>query len=298
MADMTNVSGPWNQPPRSTPIPGNEPINAPQGFDQPAPTSAQFLAGVNAPTAPPPIITGPPNMGMPGQGPIIGPGSPYGPYGQASRRKRSWFGTIFVLLIVVVTLGGIGIGVWAAVKGVQTANDASNRADELTNPALSDSDRTALGLTGGEQFLWEGQGMARAAAVFEEAIGGAPTSFISLQFYGDYAFATVQSTVAPNQVDRYGWRLGVVDAPSPERNDDEAPLKVFTIDQIDWTAVSATVAQAPALLGIPDGTVSHVIVDKPYFIDADPLSVKVYVTSDRDSGYVQVAPDGTVLAMY
>ncbi len=215
-----------------------------------------------------------------------------------TKRRRSVGGTLLVAVIVLVTLGGVGVGVWAAVKGVQTANEATNRADDLTNPALSDADRAALGLTGGEQFLWDGQGMEKMAAAFDHGIAGEPTNFVQMSFYGDYSFATAQHPTAANQLDEYGWRLAVLSAPTPEQNDDEASLKVFTIDQINWAAVAATIQQAPTILGIADGTISHVIVDKPYFIDADPLSVKVYVTSPRASGYLQIAPDGTVMASY
>ena len=199
--------------------------------------------------------------------------------------------------MILLTLGGVGVGVWAAVKGVSTANDATERANQLSDPHLSNDDRTALGLTGGEQNLWEGEGMARMAAVFDASIAGEPTNFTQITFYSDYSFAIAQHPTVPNQLDQYGWRLGVVDPPTPQSNDDDAPNMVFTIDQVNWSAIAGVAAQANSLLGITDGEISHIMVDKGIFSDGN-VTVRIYVTSPRASGYIEVAADGTVLATY
>lgn len=304
MPTMTNASNQWGQP-RSTPIPGGEPIAAPPDLGTPM-TPSQFIGGAHAPQAPtgtPPPMTGMPYgtaPGMGGMGGIPGMGGMPGMGGTGfptTRRRRNIGGTIFVWLIILVTLGGVGVGVWAAVKGVQTANDATERSNQLSDPHLSDEDRTALGLTGGEQNLWEGEGLARMAAVFDASIAGEPTNFTQISFYSDYAFAIAQHPTVPNQLDQYGWRLGVLDPPTPQSNDDDAPNIVFTVDQVNWSAVAGVAAQANSLLGISDGEISHVMVDKGIFSDGN-VTVRIYVTSPRASGYIEVSADGTVLATY
>lgn len=284
---MSNPHGSWQQPQRSTPIPGSsEPISAPAGFDAPPPTPAQFLGG--AAPAPPQQPTW--GAGMPGQMP--------GQMPTVVRRRRGGGGLVLVMVILVI-LGAIGgVTFWVLRAAKDTVNDAVVEFNSPEAQQLDDKDREALGLTGGELNTYDGEGMAKLAAAFDAASPGDPSQFTELLFYSNYAFATVQDPTTPGRLDEYPWRDAVVGTPSPQPNDDTAPSQVFTAADVNWAAVATLMPDIVRIAGVEDGEITHVIVSRDAFTDGSPVTVRIYVSGPRSSAYVQVAADGTVVATF
>lgn len=214
--------------------------------------------------------------------------------------RRSVLGMLVTLIIVLGTLGGIGAAIWGVMKAndaVNSATDAVDHANDVSDKKLNQVDLTALGLTGGEQFLWSGAAPAAMAAAFDNGIDGQPTNFLEISYYADYSFATAQSTSQPDHFDQYSWRTGVLGSGSPQPNDAEAANKTFTIDQMNWSAIAAVAADAVNVSKVEQGTISHIIIQRDDFTDGSPLIARIYVSGPRSSAYIEVGADGTVLAV-
>ncbi|MGX7727852.1 DUF1707 SHOCT-like domain-containing protein [Rhodococcus sp. 2H158] len=67
----------------------------------------------------------------------------------------------------------------------------------------------------------------------------------------------------------------------------------FDLGAVDAGAVTARIAEAPALVGLPDGAVSHV----SFAHDGTP-AVNIYVESGDGTRYVRILFDGTVLRVF
>ncbi len=287
-------SGP--QPGRSTPIPGNGPRSTPIGdgpFSAPQdgpPTPSEFLGTATPTNMPPPGTMG--QFGVP---------QPFGmpqPYQASAKKRRSFGGCLLTIIILGATAAGIGAAVWGVMKANDAVDKATSTADEYSDERLSNNDREVLGLTGGEQYMWEGEAMAKVAAAFDAAIPGTPTMFTEMNFYTDYSFTTAQNPQLPDHLDRYGWRVGEVSAPEAQSNDDEAPGKVFSVDEMDWALLAEIVAEAPRELDVEQGTVSYVFVSRDMFLDGTPVVARIYVDGPRSSGYIEVDGQGNILAKY
>ncbi len=236
-----------------------------------------------------------PNFGVP---------QPFGvpPTYQRPKSKRSFGGCLLTLIIVGSIAAGIGAAVWGVMKAKDSVdkvtNDAQNVANEYSDERLSDNDRAALGLTDGEQYLWEGMGMGKLALAFDAAIAGTPTMFTEINFYTDYSFATAQNPQLPDHLDRYGWRIGEVSTPEAQSNDGDAPAKVFNVTDVSWSAIAEAVLDAPRELSVEQGTVSYVFVSRDMYTDGTPVVARIYVDGPRSSGYIVVDGQGNILAKY
>ena len=56
-------------------------------------------------------------------------------------------------------------------------------------------------------------------------------------------------------------------------------------------------ASAVATSGVEQGTISHVTVERNIFGDTPNLIARIYVTGPRSSAFIEVAADGTVIAV-
>jgi hypothetical protein len=259
------------QPNRSTPLPG-EPFQAPQETAPPTPSA--FLA----------------NQPGPGQ---FGGGTPIAVPAERPpvKKDRNWGLRLFMLMIVLSVVGGIG----AAVYGVMRAKDAVDNAFDASDPELSGNDRSELGLDSDEPFLWVGEAPAAVAAALDNAIAGQPTGFLEISLYPDYAIATAQNPSLPDHFDRYTWRAANVDAGTPMPNDAAAATMAFSIEQMDWAALARVAADAVSISKVEQGEISHITVARDIFGDAPDLVARIYVSGPRSSAFVQIAADGTVI---
>lgn len=266
--------------PRSTPIPG-EPFGAPS--DGPL-TPSQFL-GTPMPTDLP--------APMSGHQQVAAPTVQLQP-----ARRRSAGGWIVMAIIIGSIVVGVGVAVVGVVQTKRTVDKVTSSANEYSDPTLSKHDRSVLGLTGNERYLWEGDGPRSVSAMLDGAIPGSPTNFTAIDIYTDYAIVTAQNPVKPDHLDTYQWRVGEVGLPGPQPNDADAPSKAFTIADMDWVALAPVIQDAPRLLNVESGTVSYVFISRDTFTDGAPVVARVYVTGPRSSGYVVVGADGTVLQKF
>jgi hypothetical protein len=279
--------------PRSTPIPGSGAFVAdPElpGNSAAPPSPTEF---VNSQTfaAPPPGGARPALPGM-----HAAPGADdfqFVPLGRR-RRKRGvgWF--LMVLLIAAGPLAGIGVGIWAVFK----AMDAVDQATDLSDQTLSARDRAALGLVGDEETLFEGAAPGRVAAFFDTQLPGEPTRFTEILLHPDYAFATVQDPNLPANLDQYQFRSAKIGAKSPQTSVDDVESMLFSAGQINWVAVAQVAEQAPRLVEVADGHVSHIIVNHSAFAPTHAAVVRIYVTGARGSGFLELAPTGEILAAH
>jgi hypothetical protein len=87
-----------------------------------------------------------------------------------------------------------------------------------------------------------------------------------------------------------------VSAPEPVRlvGGGDLETNLFSSNEVAWDAIPAVVVAAVEQAGIPEGTVTHVIVtrDLPWKPD---IVLRVYVSSDRESGYVEFDAQGGFL---
>jgi hypothetical protein len=220
----------------------------------------------------------------------------------APRRKRAWGGAIIGLVVVGAVVAGIAAVVMAVTKVTNTVDKAvdtaMNQSNELSNPDLSDNDRAALGLTGNEQTIFQGAASGAVAATFDNAIAGQPTMFLEMLFYPDYAFATAQNSSQTDHFDEYGWRTGTIGTPTPQQNDAEAATMVFSVDQVNWAAISALATQAVTLTKVENGAVTHVSVSRDTFSPDHPVVIRMYVSGPRSSAFIEADANGTVLNIF
>lgn len=120
------------------------------------------------------------------------------------------------------------------------------------------------------------------------------TVAFSLSLYPDRAGADRALPDVPDRIASYrfegGWqRMGM---PTSSRY---ADYRDFDAGLVDVAALDGLLRDAPGLLGAPDGTVSHVLVRD----DGVPtLNIYVDYGTDRGSGYLKAAFDGTVVREY
>lgn len=214
------------------------------------------------------------------------------------KRRRSWGAILVAILIVGGTLAGIGAAVYGVLKAKDAADTAINHSNEVSDPHLSSNDREALGLAGNEQFLFEGGAPAAITAALDNGIPGQPTSFTMLSLYSDYAIATAQNPTLPDHLDQYIWRTGSLGSSTPQPSDAEAPTMAFTVDAVDWVAISNLVADAVRISKVEQGEVSYLIVQRDTFTAELPMVVRIYVNGPRGSAYIQAAADGTVINVF
>jgi hypothetical protein len=276
--------------PRSTPIPGTSTFipsdDMPGNSGAIAPPSpTEFVNGQTF--AAPPGASRPPLPGMQPQGQDF-------QFVPLSRRKRrGGLGRFFFILVIAAgPIAGISIGIWAVFK----AMDATEQANDLSDPTMSGRDREALDLPEGVETLFEDRAPARIAEAFEEGLPGEPTLFTQILIYGDYAFATAQDPAQPTHLDQYTWRSAKLSSGAPQTSQPGAAL--FSVDDIDWEAVSDVALQAPELAAVEGGHVSHIIIDHSQFQASYPAIVRIYVSGARGSGFVEMAPSGEVLASH
>jgi hypothetical protein len=274
---MAKSNDPWMipQPPRSSPDGG--------------------AAG-----SPPPFV---PSATSP---PVVDPAAPSGPQPpvftptdqpssrQPSRRPYVIIAAV-VLVIVVVTVGG---ALLIASITTDKVGDAIKAIGETPAQELSDTDRTALGLTGGELNGFDGEAPAKLAAALDLAAPGEPTRFTSMSFYPDYALAIAVNPVAPDHLDEYEWRDGAPKQPSPQPNDEEAADHACAVSDVDWPRVATAMVDIVRVAGVEDGAVGHVIITRSTTAPEQPVVVRVYVNGPRASSVVELSAEGELIRTF
>jgi hypothetical protein len=274
--------------PRSTPIPGtSEPLPGNSGA-APPPTPGEFVG------APPPGMY---------------QATPGGPFAAESRPRRSWAAIVFTVVLVVVPVIGLAVGA-VALMSSSDGSETEGADDPAPAPPLSEPADTELAVPTPSAAptptaqpaptpvdLFAPGGAPMVIDAFEAAISGEPSRFTQISLYPEYAFARAQDAAIPTHVDEYPWRDGVVGASSPVTlvGDGDLEATLFGATEIDWTFIARAVTEAPTLVTVEEGVVSHIIVDRSVFTDDFAVVVRVYVTGPRGGAYVEYTPAGELI---
>jgi hypothetical protein len=122
---------------------------------------------------------------------------------------------------------------------------------------------------------------------------GREAQTIRVVLYPTYAFLDVRDPDRPGTLVEYVWRDGVLDGPTPEPvfPGTDLDAESYRLSQVNWDAVPGLVAAAPERAGLPQGEVTHVIVesDLPF---SSRFVMRIYVTAPNGSDYVVATVDG------
>jgi hypothetical protein len=146
--------------------------------------------------------------------------------------------------------------------------------------------------------LFDPAGAPTLISTYEAAIGASPAKLLQIVMYPDYAFASAQSPTNAAHVDEYPYRDGVVGASSPVQlmGDGDLEANLFATTDVDWTFINRAVTEAPSLMpAVEQGAVTHVIVDRSVFRPDFSVTVRVYVSGPRGSGYVEYTAAGELI---
>ena len=143
--------------------------------------------------------------------------------------------------------------------------------------------------------LYDPAALPQLVDLFEQLIPGEPTQFTQIVLYPTYAIASAQDPADPASTVGVLWRAGAT-TPMPGFPVQDIETHRFTAADVNWPAVAGLVAQAPQLMNVPTGTVSHVIVLRSDFDPTLPIRVLVYV--DEAGGYVEADANGAVVATH
>jgi hypothetical protein len=211
------------------------------------------------------------------------------------RRRRSASGTVVeALLALTIATATVSTLASAFTGGDHGAASAATSA----TPTLDPRDRAALGL-GDDVHDYFGAGAAPAlVARLEQQVAADGARLTQVRLYPDRAFATARA--AGDVTVDYAWTAGSV-APGASRSagDPTGALLAFDAADVAWDRIAGLVAEAPRLVGLDAGTVTHVTVDRSTLDPSLPITIRIHVSGDRaghpTNRLVEVAADGRVM---
>jgi hypothetical protein len=142
--------------------------------------------------------------------------------------------------------------------------------------------------------IWAPGGAKRALDALQHAAGGR-LLMTQAVLYPEYAIVQAREPEHPANVDRFAFRGGQVDGPSPVAivGNENLDAKTFTRDQVAFETVKRLVRDAPTRLGIPGARTTHVIIERDTVFSDGQIVVRVYAGTLRGSGYVEYDANGT-----
>jgi hypothetical protein len=145
--------------------------------------------------------------------------------------------------------------------------------------------------------LWTPEGLAQVIGGFESAISGDPSRFLTINIYDTYAFADAQDANIPDHVDNYPFRDGVVGESAPVQlvGDGELEPALFGVADFDATQIPRLVAEAPGATKIEEPVVVYVRIERSFFIEGSPVTIKIYINGPRGGGFVEYDAAGTLI---
>ena len=167
-----------------------------------------------------------------------------------------------------------------------------------TVPAVTVPPTPTTLIPGGASSFFEGNAARTVMDQFEANFAGSPTHYDEVDLFPDHAIAFAQDPANPGQLTGAEWSNGQLSPGTVTTDPRDFTAELFTKADVNWDAVAGLVPTAPTLLGITDGKVSHIIVQRTPFDPANPLSFAVYVEGASANGYVLAGADGTVLSTH
>ncbi len=143
----------------------------------------------------------------------------------------------------------------------------------------------------------EADGPVQFTNALEAAISGEPSRFLTIAIYPTYGFAQAQDANNLAHVDEYPVQGGVVGPSSPVNlvGGGELEPSLFSLADVDWAVVSASIAAAPGQTTIEEPAADYVLIERSSFIEGNPVTVKVYVNGPRGGGFVEYDGAGTLI---
>jgi len=144
-----------------------------------------------------------------------------------------------------------------------------------------------------------GDGAARFVAdQLDLGMAGEPTQFTEIALFPDYALATAQDPANPSQIIAGQWIDGQVNPAEVTSTGVPGDLssELFTGGDVNWEAITLLVADAPAVLNLPDGFVSVIYVDRVGRGNPPPVVIDVYVEGSGGKGHVVASASGEILS--
>lgn len=203
---------------------------------------------------------------------------------------------------VLAALGGVGAalaaGVAFYVSSLTTSAVTPPPAFQRPAPASTAEDAEAAaprdeptGKLVEEDYFADA---TRAKARYEKVLGK-PIMAKQLVVYQYYATLEAQDPKHAEHVDSYKLWASKVERPEPVRlgNDKKQLAQVlFSLDSVDFSMLQRLIKQALAELGIEEGKVTHVILERDGSgAQREPLW-RIYVNGSRDSGFVEFSTSG------
>lgn len=139
-------------------------------------------------------------------------------------------------------------------------------------------------------------------AKFKEKIKG-PVRMLELLIYPAFAKAQIQNPNKKLEADEFELRAGTVDDGSPikwmgkEPTEKDLAFQTFGIEEADFTKIPQMVKDAPAKAEVPDGKVTHIMLQRPLPFEKE-LRFRVYVDGERKNGSVEFDAKGVFKKKY
>jgi hypothetical protein len=136
--------------------------------------------------------------------------------------------------------------------------------------------------------VWRAAGLTQALTALRRAAGG-KLLLTELVLYPTYAIAEARNPRRPADLDRYLFRGGTVDLPSPVTivGNRDLDAETFTREEFVVAQVPGLVRAAPAQLAVEDARTTHVIIERDTVFAGGQVVIRVYAGSARRSGYVE-----------
>lgn len=196
---------------------------------------------------------------------------------------HSRYAVAIVMLIVLVVSTA---GVVAAVRGIVDSRNREPRYGMYQR--LTDEERARIGAAPESDVLWSPGAASAFGAFLEGEVPGAPTEFLEVTMFGDYAFAIARDPVDRTQVVQGEWRgdevylfrsLALLSGPEPA-----------TFDQKDvpWARLEGLMNEAEDLLDVEEPEIRYLQITAEASA-ANGMVVQVFITSQNDEGGVVMA---------
>jgi hypothetical protein len=205
-----------------------------------------------------------------------------------------------VISVLVMLLMGAGGAAYFLTASADVSSGAPPEAAESPEPVAASPGGPSAGVEAAGAAPAAGDYFADAPAV-QTAIADRFTSRAELRelvLYPGQAIFELRDAVERDNVDRYILRPTGLSEPDPERlssrDKKELDAAVFPLSDVDFKLVPELVADAQKKLDYDNGKVTHVIIDK-FFPFRKALGFRVYVSSERDSGYVNYDARGKLI---
>ncbi|NLG54906.1 MAG: DUF1707 domain-containing protein [Rhodococcus sp.] len=210
-----------------------------------------------------------------------------GAYAEVGRRTpKTWMLVVAgVVLLVIIGVGTVGMlrASWDTPAAVEPATESSSTESAALPDAVN---RELIAASGPVQPLTEA-GLTEFIALYNAQFGDFTVHDIAL--YPAYVVVSRSAESGQSRLNVYDYVDGFAPASSRSRPAGTAPIP---LDAIDAAGLTAAIAQAPALIGVPDGEVRHVLIADTGIASA---SIYAYSADGTRGGYVRTNLAGEVI---